>query len=117
MSTVNDYKLAALKTLTGETVGTSSDLYHRWLAAETSMTGATIADMELSLLNTLGYTAGTVNDRWNAYLAAEGYVGTLNDKMLQLWAAGGPVLSASFLLLESGDFLLLESGDKLILES
>ena len=48
MPTVNDYKLSSLKTLTGETVGTSPDLYRRWLAAETSMTGATIANMELS---------------------------------------------------------------------
>ena len=116
MTTVNDYKLSSLKTLTGETVGTSADLYRRWLTTESGLTGATIQDMELSLLNTLGYTSGTVKDRWNAYLAAEGYTGTLNDKLLQLWAAGGPVLSASFFLLESGDYLLLESGDKLILE-
>jgi len=119
MSTVNDYKLAAVKTLTGETVGTVNDLWRLYLGTETSMT-ATIPDMELAWLNGLGYTTGTRNDRWRAYMTAEGYTGTINDQLLQFWAAGGPGggggPSADALLLETGDFLLLESGDYLLLE-
>ena len=117
MPTINDYKWAALKTLTGETVGTVKDLEQQWLQTETSSTGTT-GELYLQWCDDNGVTSGTVNDRLHTLMGNEGYTGTLMDRLLQFWTAGGTLggIAASFLLLESGDALLLESGDNLILE-
>ena len=117
MTTHNDYKLAALKTLTGQTVGTVDDLEQQWLQTQTSSTGTT-GELYLQWCDDNGVTSGTVNDRLHTLMGNEGYTGTLTERLLQFWAAGGTLggVVTSFLLLESGDYLLLESGDNLILE-
>lgn len=61
-----------------------------------------------------GFTVGTLQDRWRAYLLSLGYTGSINDMMMLFWlnySAG----ASSFLLLEDATFVLLEDGSKLIL--
>ena len=95
---LNDVKFAAI-TDAGFTSGTLADREYAWLADQTAVaSGATLNDQWMILLDSLGYTTGSVNDRQIAAWAALGY-------------------GYDNLLLETGDNLLLEDSGQLFLEN
>lgn len=114
MTTLNEYKIAALETLTTNT-GNVQDLELEWLQTVTGETEGTINDLWMQYLEDLGYTTGNLNDRQMQAWGDLTYTGTWNDRAKQFWAAGG-TFASSFFLLESGDQLLLESSGSLLLE-
>ena len=92
MATTRELKRTALLTLTGATTGTIQELEKVWLVAVTGLpTTSTLNELNLSYLNGLGYTTGTVNERWYARLGAVpfSYTGTLRERLYQYWLAGG----------------------------
>jgi hypothetical protein len=50
-------------------------------------TSASLRDAEMEFLENLGYSTGTVSDRWKAYLNAEGYTGSVDDMLPLYWAS------------------------------
>lgn len=66
-------------------------------------------DAMMSFLAASGFSTGTLQDRWLAYLRSLGYTGTLNNMNDSFWlnfSEGG-----SFrILTEAGDNILLENG-------
>lgn len=118
MTALNEHKIATLKTLTGATSGTVDELEILWLQTELSSSTGHKNGLWHEFFNGEAIADGQVDERAMAYLEAEGYTGTIDERWYQFWAAGGPSGGGGFnyLLLESGDFFLLESGDKLILE-
>lgn len=96
MTTLNEYKMAALETLTGNT-GDINDLEMEWLQTVTSETG-TLNELWLAFLEDESFTTGTLNDRQMAYWGSLSHTGTWNDRAIQFWAAGGPSGGADSLL-------------------
>lgn len=85
MGTLND---EILRVTGGPTV--SDGLRAFYLAR--GAVGTTLNDLELSYLKArAGVTATTLSDCWVQYLAAKGYAGTMNDKLLQWWSANAPI--------------------------
>lgn len=66
-------------------------------------------DVMMSFLAAAGFSTGTLQDRWMAYLRSQGFTGTVNDMKVPFWlnfSEGG-----SFrLLTEAGDNIQLENG-------
>lgn len=50
-------------------------------------TSNSLRDAELEFLENLGYSTGTVTDRWKAYLNDEGYTGSVDDMLPLYWAS------------------------------
>jgi hypothetical protein len=50
-------------------------------------TSNSLRDAEMEFLENLGYSTGTVTDRWKAYLNAEGYTGSVDDMLPLYWAS------------------------------
>jgi hypothetical protein len=50
-------------------------------------TSNSLRDAEMEFLENLGYSTGTVTDRWKAYLSAEGYTGSVDDMLPLYWAS------------------------------
>lgn len=70
---------------------TVNDGLKRFYLDNSAGDATTLPGLELQYLVARGYTTGTVNDRWMAYLGAKGYSGTLNDRLCQWWLAGAPL--------------------------
>ena len=91
MATTRELKRTALLTLTGASTGTIQELEKTWLLTATGLSSGTLNELNLAYLNGLGYTTGTVNERWYARLGAVPFslTGTLRERLYQYWLAGG----------------------------
>lgn len=85
---LQDLKKAALATLgfTGDSVDSCEMKYY----LDNGATTPSLIQAQLEMLAIKGFSTGSLQDRWNAYLSDEGYTGSLQDKLNALWAAGGP---------------------------
>lgn len=110
MPTLSDARFDALR-LQGFT-GSTSDMLLQWLQANSGVpVPKTIPDGWRALLN-LYQKNGQRNTGWYDLLGDEGYTGSLNDRELAFWLAGGvlspppdpPVLLGAFSTAYSEDF-------------
>lgn len=61
--------------------------------------GGSINDLEYSFLAAKGFSTGSLNDRWKAYLISLGYSGALNNMLVIFWTdytSGPPELGYVF---------------------
>ena len=87
MPTIMDAKFAALRAQ-GFT-GAMSDMTLQWLQ-DAGATSNHVADAWLEMLELQGLPiSGQRNGLWYAYLGVLGYTGSINDRELQFWLAGG----------------------------
>jgi len=85
MSNLNDCRLSALQTITGNT-GHWQDLFYEALSG----TGAeTLNELIFTWLGTQGATQDNLNDRWVDFLLSSGYSGSLSDMKKEWWCDGG----------------------------
>jgi hypothetical protein len=77
-------------------------------------TSYSLRDAEMQFLAGKGFTTGTVNDRWYAYLKAFGFSGALDDMMPLFWDDVNALVKDN-LLLEDGTNLLQENGSLILL--
>lgn len=86
---LNDEWLEDMQEWAGTATLDINTYWHQYLV---SVTGASptlaIADLEMLWLTDLGYTTGSLSDRWLAYLGSLGYTGGLNDRLRLFWETG-----------------------------
>lgn len=125
MAFLNDLKHQALYDA-GFVDGSLMDREYAWLAYQTSIeSGLTLNDQWMTLLDILGYEAGSLilEDEFalllesgdNLLLETPGTLSTLNDRQMYAWRDMG--YGVENLLLEDGSDLWLEDGSQLLLES
>ena len=88
MATLSDEKFAALRTLTY--TGSISDMTLQWLQAN-GATSDSISDAweEMLAAQLVATPTGQKNDDWFQLLGEKGYSGSLTDRELAFWQAGG----------------------------
>jgi hypothetical protein len=77
-------KWNALRSL--DYTGTQEDMELAYYL-DNGATSNSLRDAEMEFLENLGYSTGTVTDRWKAYLNAEGYTGSVDDMLPLYWAS------------------------------
>lgn len=92
--------------------GTQEDMEYAFYLAY-GATGPTLRDAEMQFLSGRGFSSGTVNDRWYAYLKSVGFTGNLDDMMPLFWDDVNAIVQYN-LLLEDGDDLLQEDGSLIL---
>jgi hypothetical protein len=102
LPTINDYKKAALKTLTGVN-GDINTLEYKWLRSVVTPYVGAIPDMWRRYLNSLGYSGG-LQDMMYDWLGGLGYTGSLNSRLYKFWKDGG---GGNLLALYQRDGLLI----------
>lgn len=76
----------AILTVTGGP--TVNDGLMSWFAANGG-SGTTLNELELSYLDSKGFSTGNRQDDWVAYTGSLGYSGSLMDRLRQFWISGG----------------------------
>jgi hypothetical protein len=88
MTSINDVKHQALKTLTSSN-GAISDLEKKWLFTHTTPYVGSIPDMYREFYRLKGFTVGSLNDRAKDYLNGLAYTGDLSSMWFDYWSDGG----------------------------
>ena len=94
--------------------GTQEDMELSFYLAN-GATSYSLRNAEMQFLTAKGYTLGAVEDRWKAYLLAQGFIGAVDDMMVSFWNDVADIL-VNNLLLEDGSALLQEDGGFIVLE-
>lgn len=105
MPTINDYKKATLKTLTG-TNGDINTLESKWLKSVVAPYVGAIPDMWRKYLTNLGYTDYSIDQKAMRYLGDLGYTGSITNRWYQYWKNGGPIPLARSLFRSGEDGFL-----------
>jgi hypothetical protein len=105
LPTINDYKKATLKTLTG-TNGDINTLESKWLKSVVAPYVGAIPDMWRKYLTNLGYTDYSIDQKAMRYLGDLGYTGSITNRWYQYWKNGGPVPLARSLFRSGEDGFL-----------
>jgi len=90
--TLNDHMMSALSAYTG----TFNERLYQWGVANGGTSGNTLNEVVLEALQSQGGTGNNLNDLWMSALGNAGYIGTLNERLLQFWLAGGTFGSVLF---------------------
>jgi hypothetical protein len=94
MSKLNDLKVATLQTETG-LVGSINDLEVDWLKRIRGHSGNTLNELWIQEFLAQGIPPAGFNDMAMAYLAFNGFAGTLNERWLLFWGTTPPVLPSA----------------------
>jgi len=89
MTSFQDIRLTFYRTLSNSTLS-FSDAERLYFLQQLGLTSSRLSNHDLlrDIFVELGYTTGTIADRWFKYLGDEGYTGSLRQRQLEFFKDG-----------------------------